>query len=133
MQEFITPIVKCSKGKRNEVFYTIPEYESWKEDNNEGMGWTIKVGSAHPQRPTGVKPPCPISSTYLKGISHWLTWTDASSTLVFMWSFVQYYKGLGTSTAAEAKEYFSDLVTHRINFIWRVRLNYPHATLSPLE
>jgi hypothetical protein len=72
VQEFITPIVKCSKGKRNEVFYTIPEYESWKEDNNEGMGWTIKVGSAHRLRPTGVPPPCSISSTYLQGISHWL-------------------------------------------------------------
>lgn len=33
---------------------------------------------------------------------------------------LQYYKGLGTSTAQEAKEYFSDLGTHRINFIWTV-------------
>ena len=32
---------------------------------------------------------------------------------------VQYYKGLGTSTAAEAKEYFSDLTTHRLEFEWR--------------
>ena len=29
---------------------------------------------------------------------------------------VKYYKGLGTSTAKEAKEYFSDMEKHRIPF-----------------
>ena len=29
---------------------------------------------------------------------------------------VKYYKGLGTSTAKEAKEYFSDMDLHRIPF-----------------
>ena len=29
---------------------------------------------------------------------------------------IKYYKGLGTSTAKEAKEYFSDLTKHRIYF-----------------
>ena len=72
LQEFITPIVKVSKGaNRSEAFYTIPEYEQWKERTNQGQGWVVK-----------------------------------------------YYKGLGTSTAAEAKEYFSDLDTHRIDFKW---------------
>jgi len=63
--EFITPIVKCTRGRQEESFFTIPEYERWKEANNDGHGWTIK-----------------------------------------------YYKGLGTSTAADAKKYFSDLCTH---------------------
>ena len=68
--EFITPIVKVkkegypklylhslfknpllrfykvSKGKdsrKQEIsFFTIPEYESWKGDNEDGKGWTIK-------------------------------------------------------------------------------------------
>jgi DNA topoisomerase II len=31
---------------------------------------------------------------------------------------IKYYKGLGTSTAAEAKEYFSNLDTHEIEFEW---------------
>ena len=31
---------------------------------------------------------------------------------------IQYYKGLGTSTAAEAKEYFADLTRHRQDFYW---------------
>lgn len=71
LQQFITPIVKCIKGKKEEVFYTIPQYKNWREENNDGKGWKIK-----------------------------------------------YYKGLGTSTAAEAKDYFSNLSTHEIDFSW---------------
>uniref|UniRef100_M4BBA0 DNA topoisomerase 2 n=1 Tax=Hyaloperonospora arabidopsidis (strain Emoy2) TaxID=559515 RepID=M4BBA0_HYAAE len=59
------------KGRTKEVFYTMPEYEGWRERTNQGRGWIIK-----------------------------------------------YYKGLGTSTAAETKEYFSDLPTHQIGFIY---------------
>jgi DNA topoisomerase-2 len=46
LQEFITPIVKVSKGKgkdRKEIsFFTIPEYENWKEEHEDGKGWQIK-------------------------------------------------------------------------------------------
>lgn len=31
---------------------------------------------------------------------------------------IKYYKGLGTSTAEEAKQYFSDLDKHQIEFEW---------------
>jgi DNA topoisomerase-2 len=31
---------------------------------------------------------------------------------------IKYYKGLGTNTALEAKEYFSELDRHIINFVW---------------
>lgn len=31
---------------------------------------------------------------------------------------VKYYKGLGTSSAAEAKEYFSAMGAHRKEFVW---------------
>ncbi|KAI8814919.1 DNA topoisomerase [Cladochytrium replicatum] len=44
--EFITPIVKATKGKdRNKqevIFYTIPEYEKWKEQTKDAKVWTIK-------------------------------------------------------------------------------------------
>ena len=69
LQQFITPIVKVTKGKKARTFFTLPEYETWKEENNDAKGWTIK-----------------------------------------------YYKGLGTSTSAEAKDYFSHLSVHEINF-----------------
>jgi DNA topoisomerase-2 len=41
--QFITPIVKCTKGKRTQTFFTLPEYEDWKESTgNDARGWTIK-------------------------------------------------------------------------------------------
>lgn len=67
--EFITPIVKCTKGKQEISFFTIPEYERWKELNNEGRGWVIK-----------------------------------------------YFKGLGTSTAQDAKKYFRAMDKHMLPF-----------------
>lgn len=64
--EFITPIVKATKGRQEVSFYTIPQYEQWKQATENGRGWTIK-----------------------------------------------YYKGLGTSTAADAKKYFQNMDEHR--------------------
>jgi DNA topoisomerase-2 len=70
LQQFITPIVKATKGKQSKTFFTVPEYDAWKEGTqNEGKGFKIK-----------------------------------------------YYKGLGTSTAAEAKDYFSNLQLHEVHF-----------------
>eukprot|EP00850_Spirogloea_muscicola_P004740 SM000020S06090 [mRNA] locus=s20:870766:880569:- [translate_table: standard] len=44
MVEFITPIVKASKGKEMLSFFTIPEYEKWKESHGgrKPKGWSIK-------------------------------------------------------------------------------------------
>ncbi|KAL0397587.1 UNVERIFIED_CONTAM: DNA topoisomerase 2 [Sesamum calycinum] len=59
-------------GKKKESFYTMPQYEAWKE----------KLGA------------------------------DAKN-----WS-IKYYKGLGTSTDQEGKEYFEDLGKHKKDFVW---------------
>ncbi|CAM9110129.1 unnamed protein product, partial [Choristocarpus tenellus] len=72
LEEFITPIVKVNKGQQEKSFYTLPEYEIWKETHNNGKGWNAK-----------------------------------------------YYKGLGTSTAKEAKEYFASLDVHQLEFEWK--------------
>ncbi|CAE8717715.1 unnamed protein product, partial [Polarella glacialis] len=69
MQEFVTPIVKVSRRSVVQTFFTLQEYDKWKEENNNGRGWHLK-----------------------------------------------YYKGLGTSTTAEAKEYFSHLEDHSLSF-----------------
>jgi DNA topoisomerase-2 len=74
--QFITPIMKCFKGKEEISFYTLPEYHTWKEKNQDGKGWRIK-----------------------------------------------YYKGLGTSTSQEAKQYFSNLTTHKLPFQWDDQAN----------
>jgi DNA topoisomerase-2 len=63
--------LQATKKKETISFYTMTEYETWKEENNNGQGWKIK-----------------------------------------------YYKGLGTSSAQEAKEYFSELQRHKIDFAW---------------
>ena len=68
--EFITPIIKATKGKESISFFTLPEYDNWRE-STDTKGWKIK-----------------------------------------------YYKGLGTSTAAEAKDYFASIKYHRKEFTW---------------
>ncbi|KJH51305.1 DNA gyrase/topoisomerase IV, A subunit [Dictyocaulus viviparus] len=62
VEEFITPIVKATKGKEERSFFSIPEYNEWRNSTENWKTYKIK-----------------------------------------------YYKGLGTSTSKEAKEYFSDM------------------------
>ena len=69
IEEFITPIVKVTKGSQSQSFYSLPEFNEWKAETD-----------------------------------NWHTWK------------VKYYKGLGTSTSKEAKEYFSDMLRHKIKF-----------------
>jgi DNA topoisomerase-2 len=49
--EFITPIVKVTKGDRTHAFFTIPQYQEWCAQNNT-RGWTIKyykgLGTSEP-------------------------------------------------------------------------------------
>jgi DNA topoisomerase II len=66
-----TPILKVSKGKTNQSFYSTIEYDNWKESTDNYLTYNVK-----------------------------------------------YYKGLGTSTAVEAKEYFTKFDKHLINFDW---------------
>nr|USF91789.1 topoisomerase II [Drosophila simulans] len=69
LEEFITPIVKATKKNEELSFYSLPEFEEWKNDTANHHTYNIK-----------------------------------------------YYKGLGTSTSKEAKEYFQDMQRHRILF-----------------
>ncbi|EGG25272.1 DNA topoisomerase II [Cavenderia fasciculata] len=73
VEEFVTPIIKVSKGSEKKAFFTMNDYHNWVKNSQSGVtkGWTIK-----------------------------------------------YYKGLGTNTSAEAKEYFSNLKKHIIKFTW---------------
>lgn len=72
LKEFITPIIKVSRGAEKQPFFTIPEYEKWASKQTNIKSFKIK-----------------------------------------------YYKGLGTSTSLEAKEYFKNIVAHRIKFNYR--------------
>jgi DNA topoisomerase-2 len=79
-----TPIVKSTKGKVVKSFYTLTEYDKWKETNTKG--WTSK-----------------------------------------------YYKGLGTSSSREAKEYFKDIDTKIIQYIWNNKEKEKMITYSNSE
>lgn len=68
--EFITPIVRATKGKEAIQFFTMAQYEEWKAKTPQ-TGWTIK-----------------------------------------------YYKGLGSSTDADAKRYFRDIDRQQIDFAY---------------
>jgi DNA topoisomerase-2 len=68
IQEFITPVVRCTKDKQSLEFFTVPEFDTWARTSPPGYE-------------------------------------------------IRYYKGLGTSTSADAKRYFSDMGRHVINFV----------------
>ena len=42
LQQFITPIVKATKGKRSFMFFTLQQYKTWLAANNDGKGYYIK-------------------------------------------------------------------------------------------
>ncbi|KAK7439177.1 DNA topoisomerase 2 [Stygiomarasmius scandens] len=67
--EFVTPIVRVTKGKQKKDFFTIPEYEQWLEDTPDSARWDAK-----------------------------------------------YFKGLGMSSDADARQYFSNMAKHLIPF-----------------
>lgn len=72
IEEFITPIIKCTHKNKTISFYNLKEYNNWKNNNNDNNKYMIK-----------------------------------------------YYKGLGTSTSAEIKEYFKDIHRHKYYFTYK--------------
>ncbi|XP_026549117.1 DNA topoisomerase 2-alpha-like, partial [Notechis scutatus] len=42
LEEFITPLVKVSKNKEEIPFYSIPEFQEWKNSNTNSKNWKIK-------------------------------------------------------------------------------------------
>ncbi len=84
VKEFITPIVKASKGDVSHSFFTINDYKAfWDKIKQSPSGWKIK-----------------------------------------------YYKGLGTSTNSEAKEYFKNIEHHRITFSYQNKEDDEAITLA---
>ncbi|KAJ3371281.1 DNA topoisomerase 2 [Allomyces arbusculus] len=42
LMEFITPIIRCKRGDSVVSFYSLTEFEQWKEHNDGGRGWNVK-------------------------------------------------------------------------------------------
>ncbi|KAJ8715927.1 hypothetical protein PYW08_013212 [Mythimna loreyi] len=83
LEEFITPIVKATKKDKELSFYSLPEFEEWKNNTENHHTYNIK-----------------------------------------------YYKGLGTSTSKEAKEYFQNMERHRIKFKYSGPTDDHHIELA---
>ena len=73
LKQFITPLIRATKGKQVRTFFTASKYLEWQRSQ-------LEAGAAGKQ-----------------------------------WK-IKYYKGLGTSTTKEAKEYFSNLGKHCLKF-----------------
>merc|ERR1712142_1195187 len=61
-------------------------------------------------------------------LPEFVEWKDATENWA-AWK-VKYYKGLGTSTSEEAKEYFSDMVRHKIKFNYSGQSDDQSITLA---
>lgn len=83
LEEFITPIIKAKKANAELSFFSIPEFEEWKNETDNWHTYKIK-----------------------------------------------YYKGLGTSTSKEAKEYFLNMARHRILFKHRSHVDDEHIMMA---
>ena len=71
LMSLATPIIKAKKQKNVKEFYTLSEFEKWKETIDNLNQWNIK-----------------------------------------------YYKGLGTSTSEEAKDYFTNIEEKNIKYLY---------------
>ena len=89
---FITPIVKATSNSKkgpSKTFFT--------------------VSLRRPSMTPSPRHSCPTQ------VPEYEAWKDSIGSNASKFS-VKYYKGLGTSTAAEARDYFSDLATHQLDF-----------------
>ena len=49
LEEFITPIVKVTKGDRNYAFFSQPEFEEWKNNTENWHTWKVKYYKGNAQ------------------------------------------------------------------------------------
>ena len=118
VEEFITPIVKVTDraSKQVHVFFTLAEYRHWMQTHGVKPSVCTAL-CVSPKRESlvvlrkEVGVPNSITSPVLP---HFLQPLPPTQLL-----HVKYYKGLGTNTAAEGKEYFRNLAQHRIAFQWK--------------
>ena len=98
----LTPILKAFKGKSVLSFYSIPEFNAWKGTSAPLLPLTDGIMKESNEKKDGEE-----SKEALR---------DARDARDMRGWKIKYYKGLGTSTPAEAREWFKDL--HEIQYIW---------------
>ena len=106
MSMFVTPLLKATrKGKKRETrsFFSMAEYDRWRKelDDDDIKKYSVKCKSMITQLTSIAN--CPHS------YCSWITRKNRKHAD---------YKGLGTSTPAEAKEYFLSFIHHYRPFRW---------------
>lgn len=99
LEQFITPVIKARRGTTLREFFSVRQFEAWRE---EGRIWAARQ-----------QPDSPPSASRATGVGERVFGEAA----VGRWT-VKYFKGLGTSSAAEGRGYFSALDRHRRPFVW---------------
>ena len=108
LEQFVTPLIKARKGNKEvQQFFGTHEFERWwrqlvADKPDEVSKWRIKFVA-------GTCSICQSSSTSFRVLTRHVVWWLCGG---------RYYKGLGTSTAAEGREYFSNLARHHRTFTW---------------
>lgn len=147
----LLPCMQATKGKESISFYTLPEYEEWRESHNT-RGWTIKYykvdlhggvarGAGNEPAGTPRQASCQSCSNAVHRMYmgrrvlaepvHHLATNACSggcnpcshcsltrSVPISLHPAPPPKQGLGTSTAAEAKQYFANIQSHRKEFVW---------------
>ena len=109
--EFITPIVKVEKTKHTPTLKSINKStKRAKKSTSQSNQVGNQVGNQEEDLQVGQSK----SFFTLKEYENWWEKQEAKSCYK-----AKYYKGLGTSTAKEAKEYFGNLGLHEVAFEWR--------------
>jgi hypothetical protein len=130
-------VLQVRKGNRTQSFYTLPEYEAWKEslaNTRDANGWDIKYykGEMEDLKFSAL---CLAWEALACMFCGWLRALLApkqhgvNRTCCRAMATVNSHNkptvaccclppGLGTSTAKEAKEYFANMDQHKKNFVW---------------
>jgi DNA gyrase/topoisomerase IV subunit B len=108
LEQFLTPIIKARQGDVVREFFSLRDFEAWRAGASIAVpapvilpakGAAATAASAPPSSPLGT------------------VFTPVGEALKGKWAS-KYYKGLGTSTSAEGRAYFSALTRHRKSFVW---------------
>ena len=106
------PPPQVTKGKESISFYTMPEYEEWREAH-PARGWSVKY---YKVRSAGRGSGLCRTMWYLAGLL--ACWPLRPPSRLPRTTLAPHPQGLGTSTAAEAKQYFSNILSHRKEFVY---------------
>ena len=123
LEQFITPIIKARQGEKIvREFFSLRDFETWRKGGSVANTCStqpvvVSTKTAGPSAKGKKNAPIEANSSLIKLQSDTPNLTEPGEALRGRWT-IKYYKGLGTSTSAEGRMYFSSLQRHRKPFIW---------------